>query len=166
MPDWSKLASKGKEYSNKGLDRGKKAYNNSRSAPTDKSDPMRGPREPPAEEVAQGPTPAQMNRPVSGMRGVLYVLKVYRSDRILHRHHCVQIQADLALALGIQRHHVWNRRQGQCRAEGALMQRLEGECPRRRLHVHLPVVERHRRRIRDSQRVKTSHSTQGSHPTC
>ncbi|TIA96184.1 hypothetical protein E3P94_03384 [Wallemia ichthyophaga] len=64
MPDWSKLASKGKEYSNKGLDRGKKAYNNSRSAPTDKSDPMRGPREPSAEEVAQGPTPAQMNRPV------------------------------------------------------------------------------------------------------
>ncbi|TIA86977.1 hypothetical protein E3P99_03463 [Wallemia hederae] len=58
MPDWAKLAEKGKEYGNKGIDRGKKAYSNTRSAPTNKADPFKPPKEaPPA------PSPS-MNRPL------------------------------------------------------------------------------------------------------
>ncbi|TIC12793.1 actin-like ATPase domain-containing protein [Wallemia mellicola] len=59
MPDWAKLADKGKEYSNKGIDKGKKAYQNSRSAPTNKASPF----EPPKQIVSLDHQPARNTAP-------------------------------------------------------------------------------------------------------
>lgn len=88
MPDWAKLADKGKEYSNKGIDKGKKAYQNSKSAPTNKASPF----EPPKQIVSLDHQPAR-NTAVS-LYEISYYLTIDSQKLILHHHHCVRIVRD------------------------------------------------------------------------
>ena len=70
MPDWEKLRDKATKYSHQGYDKATAAYQKSKSMPTNKSDPLRPPKQAPPT-----PTTSTSANPVSWFYKVLIYVR-------------------------------------------------------------------------------------------